>query len=380
MRRIVLLVALALVSATVAVNAQTKVAFVGVYDQMSDLQLDDEDVYDAAVWCVNTYGGEYLPVSQITPAKLSEYAALWIYYDNDYLAAAPWEIIDNSTILGYLTDYYKGGGNLLLGTYGNYLLKSMGRINLDPDIVNTGTGAANPDRFDLAISYGTWDVAPEFIDRSTDPIYADLVTAEVTRPNGLDYPVIPLHDGGWKEDHNYFWSMEISAGGPPNDNPEKLHLFETTFACQALGTWGHVADYFGAAVVRWLPQGDFHGKAITIGAAAYEWHNNSGVANQYLNNIKKMTDNALKELSKTDTGIDAVNINNAVIRINNGILKIDDESILSAKIYSVNGMIVGTYNNNQIEAGINVAGLSKGVYVVQLVNAQGNTYSRKVVK
>jgi hypothetical protein len=377
MKRVLLFGLVALVSATFALNAQSKVAFVGVYDDMSDLQLDDEDVYDAAVWCVNTYGGEYLPVSQITPAKLAEYAALWIYYDNDYLAAAPSEIADDPTVLAAITDYYEGGGNLLLGTYGNFLMSSFGRVPATSlTIVGTGTGAANPDRWDLGTSYGTWEAAPTFLDRYSDPLFAGLDTAMVLRPNGQEYPVIPLNDGGWKEDHNCFWDMSQAGLGYGNSDAGNVTVFESTYACNLLGTWGHVADYCGAGLVRWLPQGDFQGKAIAIGLAAYEWHTNSGTANQYLDNIKKLTENALDELSGNTTGITTVHNTNVTININNGILKISSENIASAKIYSVNGALVSSSATQEI----NVSNLSKGVYIVRWTDSKGNAASAKFVK
>ena len=378
MKRVLLFGLVALVSATFSLNAQNKVAFVGIYDNMSDLQLDDADMYDAAVWCVNTYGGEYLPVSQITPTKLAEYAALWIYYDNDYYAGAPSEIVDDPTILGYLTNYYKGGGNLLFCTYGNYLLGSVGRLPAALlNITGTGTGVANTDRWDIATSYGTWEAAPLFIDRSADPLYAGLSTVTVVRPNGREYTAIPLNDGGWKEDHNCFWDMSRSGLGYGNDNPAAVTSFESTYACELLGTWGHVADYCGAGVVRFLPQGAFQGKAIAIGLAAYEWHTNSGAPNQYLDNIKILTANALNELKGGNTGMNTVIHNsNILIGINDGILKIGGGNIASAQIYSVSGMLAGSYATQEI----NVSNLPKGVYLVRWMDANGNMASGKFVK
>ena len=380
MKKNVLFVALALVFATFAISAQNKVAFVGIYDNMSDLQWDDEDMYDAAVWFVNTYGGDYLPISQITPVKLSEYTALWIYYDNDYLAAAPSEIVDNPVVLGYLTDYYKAGGNLLLCTYANLLLENFGRIpnNLEK-VLGTGTGFANADQWEVSVTYGTWELAPEFFDLSADPLYAGLQTVLVDRPNGNQYPVVPLNDGGWKEDHNCFWTMAIPGNVIPNDNPDRLKVFQTTYAVQALGSWGHVVDYFGAAVARWLPQGEFAGTAITIGAAAYEWKTNSGAPNQFLDNIKKMTENALNELAGNNTSVKNAKTENVQITISGDMLTISGENIVSAKIYSVTGALLGSYNSGQITAGINVSNLPNGVYII-MIDAAGNVVSEKFVK
>jgi hypothetical protein len=173
---------------------------------------------------------------------------------------------------------------------------------LSPDILGTGTGGDNPDIWYVSPTYGTWDVAPQTFDKSTDPIYAGLTSEAKERSNGETYVIYPLIGEGWKEDHNVFWSMEIPTNIIPNDNPDHIAVFQTTYAMEALGTWTHVEDYFGAAIARWLPQGDFQGKAITIGVAAYEWKQNNGT-NPYQANVERLTKNALDELAEVNTGI-----------------------------------------------------------------------------
>jgi hypothetical protein len=380
MKKALLFGLIALVSATFALNAQNKIAFVGVYDDMSDLQLDDEDLYDAAVWFTQTYGGEYLPVSQITPAKLNEYAALWIYYDNDYLAAAPSEITDDPTVLDALTAYYKGGGNLLLCTYGNYLLKDLGRVSDYPSMTGTGTGRENGDgtgTMGLTAAYGTMMVNGGIFDRSNDPIYAGLTSITVTKDDGREYPYFPTIDGGWFEDHNCFWNMAEGVEDLGAGNAVFLTSCEELWGITALGTWGQVQDYFGACVARWHPKGDYQGTAITIGMGSYEWHaNNASMPNTYLPNIQRMTKNALDELAGVSTSINNVKLNNAAISINNGILKIGGESVVSAGIYSANGALAGSYATQEI----NVSNLTKGVYIVRWIDSKGNTASAKFVK
>jgi hypothetical protein len=129
-----------------------------------------------------------------------------------------------------------------------------------------------------------------------------------------------------------------------------------------------------------LPQGDFQGKAIAIGVAAYEWHTNSGAQNQYLDNIKKLTANALDELKGTASGINTVYSNNTVSVILKGNRLVFSGEFASASIFSVSGQSLGTYNATQIAAGISVENLQKGIYLVALTGANGQKTNAKFVK
>lgn len=312
MKKVLLTMALCLVATVFAASAQKKVAFVNVAETVNDILDDDEAA--AARWAINTYGAEYLPVSQITPQKLSEYDVLWIMVDDEYYAGLPDELLD-ATTLGYIKDYYKAGGNLLLNVFGNIMLKELGRIPFAPDIMGTGTGSNNPDIWYVVSAYGTWEAAPELIDRSSDPLFAGLTTEQTTKPNGNNYPIPPFLGAGWKEDHNCFWSMEIPDNVIANDNPDHLKVFESTYNVEALATWTHVADYFGAAIARWRPQGEFQGKAITVGAGSLEWNQNNTV-NPYQSNIDRFFKNALDELTGVNTGVETIKDMGEVINTN----------------------------------------------------------------
>ncbi|GHT78071.1 hypothetical protein AGMMS50262_20350 [Bacteroidia bacterium] len=378
MKRVLLSMALCLGAAffVANVNAQNKVAFVNVATSINDIF--DEDEKAAANWFVTTYGGEYLPVSAITPAKLNEYKVLWVYVDDDYYAGLPDELLE-ADVLSAVTNWYKAGGNLLLSTLGNLYLTQTGRINLSPDILGTGTGADNPDIWYVSPTYGTWEVAPQTFNKSTDPIYAGLTSEPKERSNGQTYVIYPLIGAGWKEDHNVFWTMEIPTNVIPNDNPSKLTTFQTTYAMEALGTWAHVEDYFGCAIARWLPQGAFQGKAITIGVAAYEWKQNSGT-NPYQANVERLTKNALDELKGSTSGISSLNTSNVKINLSDNVILISGENLISARIFNVNGSLAGNYNAAQISAGINVSHLASGVYLVNLQTENGQVVNAKIVK
>ncbi|MDR0863972.1 MAG: DUF4960 domain-containing protein [Candidatus Symbiothrix sp.] len=310
-RRVLLSIAISVVFSVFAANAANKVAYLSIYESVNDI--DDDDEKAAAQWVTTTYGGDFLPVSQVTPAKLSEYTAVWLHVDDEYYAGVPDEFIEDD-VLDAITAYYKAGGNLLLSTHGCLYLKELGRVDLNPDIVGTGTGATNPDIWYVSGTHGTWSDANgtyETFDSSSDKIYEGLTYEMLTRTNGKDYKIFPLIGAGWKEDHNVFWSMEIPGNVIPNSDPAHQTVFQTTYAMQALGTWSHVEDYFGAAIARWLPQGAYKGTAITIGVAAYEW-NQKSTTNPYQSNVQRLTKNALDELKGSTTGLVEIAVGNVV--------------------------------------------------------------------
>jgi hypothetical protein len=106
--------------------------------------------------------------------------------------------------------------------------------------------------------------------------------------------------------------MYMPANPIANDDANHLKAFESAYNMEALATWAHIVDYFGAAIARWKPQGDFQGAAITVGAAALEWHQNDAT-NPYQSNIEKVFKNALDELKSNSTGIEQIVEDNATV-------------------------------------------------------------------
>ncbi len=101
-----------------------KAGFLNVASSISAIADDDEKA--AAQWFTTTYGGDYIPVSQVGTIDLSQYAVIWIYADNENgYADAPDEIY---AVAGILSDYYKAGGNLLLTIYA--IIYSMNLVGL----------------------------------------------------------------------------------------------------------------------------------------------------------------------------------------------------------------------------------------------------------
>jgi hypothetical protein len=369
MKKNYLLLILCVLFFNVIVSASTKKAgFLNVAASVSAIADDDEKA--AAQWFTTTYGGDYIPVSQIGTIDLSQYGVLWIYADNESgYADAPDAIY---AVAGVLTDYYKAGGNLLLSIYANNLLYEFGRTDMWPNIVGgAGPGAVNPDVWSLSTAYGTWDPTKTVFDRSGDPLFTGLTTESVTRGNGSNYITIPFIGNGWKEDHNCFWTMDIADAGLPNDNSAKLTTWESTHNVTTLGTWGHVQDYFGSAISRWKPTDVYRGTCITIGIGGYEWKIKDGT-NPYQANIERLTKNALDEMKSPASALNSIQELGIKLVVVNNVLTIPNaENIAKGQIYNVNGQILKSFEQSEIKTGINVSDLTKGMYIIKLIDSTG---------
>lgn len=352
-------------------SAQTKKAgFLNVAASVSAIADDDEKA--AAQWFTTTYGGDYIPVSQIGTIDLSQYSVIWIYADNESgYADAPDAIY---AVAETINDYYKAGGNLLLSIYANNLLYEFGRTDMWPNIVGgAGPGAVNADVWQLSPTYGTWDATKTVFDRSSDPLFDGLTTESVTRGNGSNYVIFPLIGNGWKEDHNCFWTMDIADAGLPNDDVAKLTTWESTHNVTALGSWGQVQDYFGAAVARWKPTSTYQGTCITIGIGGYEWNIKNGT-NPYQANIERMTKNALDELKAGKTALKNIADLGVKIKVSNNILSVENADMINKiSLYSISGAHINTFDAVSVSNEINISTLSKGIYIVKMVDKAGNS-------
>jgi len=369
MKKKCLLFILCVLFANVAITANTKKAgYLNVASSVNAIGDDDEKA--AAQWFTSTYGGDYIPVSEIGAIDLSQYGVLWIYVDNENgLADAPDAIY---AVADELNDYYKAGGNLLLTTYANNLLQEFGRTNMWPDIVGgAGPGSENPDPWSITAAYGTWDPEQTVVDRSQDPIFDGLTTSSVTRDNGNEYTIITLIGPGWKEDHNCFWSMDITDNVIPNDQISKLTTWESTYNATTLGTWGHVQDYFGAGLVRWHPTEDHKGTCITIGFGAYEWSIKDGT-NPYQNNIEGLTKNALDELLGKTSGIKYLDVSMKVLQKDNLLSFEQSNGIGTVSLFDLRGSFLQSFDKQSIQKGIDISNLTNGLYILKIYDNLGN--------
>jgi hypothetical protein len=280
---------------TVIAQGPTKVAFIGLADDVSSIT--EPDTKAAAAWIQSTYGNDfvYLKIADITPELLADIKVIFYYFDDtgvDRNAIIPGDA-KSEIVLGAINSWYKAGGNLLLAGYGTQYLTELGRITSDymPVIYGKETGGDNPDNW--GINAGTGLTA----DRTSHPIYAGLTTSQIANPGtggtyGHDF--FPLIGPGYKEDHNSMW--DLNAIAPLSGSGNKGAAFESNTKSLILGTWQHVTDLCCAAVVEFQPNDIYDGTSIAIGTSAYEWEMNDGRDDDFASNVQKLTKNSIDYL------------------------------------------------------------------------------------
>ena len=302
-------------------NGHGNTAFLSTFDSFVNLrESGDDDEIAAAEWFLSSFGGDFLPVKDITTTDLKKYKVIWLDVSRLYgFSQFPAELC-TSSVIEAIQDYYLGGGNLLLTSYGVKYLNIIGRANnMFGELWEEGSngGTIGPDINDA--SYGPIPVYGRFfstgdnefssgpITHQDDPIfdgmtYEDRVTDVGMAPGGVTYTYrfYPLIGPGPKEVHRIVWTAdcESNAGGvyPGGiDNPMFLKSFEEEQNMEALATVEYTLAYFRVCIGRWNPTSLYKGKAITISDTGYEWYQNSRM-NPYQENVIRLTENALMEL------------------------------------------------------------------------------------
>ena len=262
-------------------KAQTKV---GIFiEKTTGLDDDEQAAYD---WFHNSYKpGHGLEKVEFTPDNISNLNAndvkvLWIPInrqgDNESVVK-PKAIYDH---VETLKKYVQDGGNLYLTNHATLLVSAIRRI-ADLYKPNTVTYAA------AAINTDTWGVNPRFADMDYrgHVLYSDFVAG--TKNNLLDDNYF-LNSGTSKEDHNCLWT-----GVSYTD-------FIKATNSHILGKWSQNGDTNNFGEVEFMPSGDYKGTILCNGLAAYEW---DCEGNEFVNNIKKFTENSISYLATIDKKI-----------------------------------------------------------------------------
>lgn len=280
-KNIVLFLLIAMVA--VGMSARKKTAFLSTFESLTDLKENgDDDEAAAADWFVNVYNGDFLPVSGVTSVNLDEYSAIWIAVDRyKGFSDFPPELTDPA-VMDAIRNYYKNGGNLLLTNHATKYLRELGRVDQYPEVVGEVQGGKVPAIWQMLPTFGSLELNSSWIpvDRSSDPIYAGLTSLKTElwgKPK--KWILYPMMEQGWKEDHNCLWRPRYigstDQGETFFDYKSAFDNFESHYNMQALACWEGTATYDILGIARWLPQGDYRGKAITIGIGCYEWHLNN---------------------------------------------------------------------------------------------------------
>lgn len=263
-------------------KAQTKV---GIFiEKTTGLDDDEQAAYD---WFVSDeYNpGHGLEKVVFTPDKIKSLSAsdvkvLWIPInrqgDNEDVVK-PSAIYDQEETL---KKYVQEGGNLYLTNHATLLVSKIGRID-EQHKPNTVTYAAAVENSDA------WGVNPRFADMDYrgHVLYSGFVAGS---KNNLWDDNYFLNSGTSKEDHNCLWT-----GVSYTD-------FIKATNSHILGKWSQNGDTNNFGVVEFMPSGSYKGTILCNGLAAYEW---DCEGNEFVNNIKKFTENSISYLANIDKKI-----------------------------------------------------------------------------
>lgn len=275
-----LLISLLVCSGQLA-KAQTKV---GIFvESTTGLDDDEQAAYDWFIGDDNLQGLDKVVFTpdNINTLNANDVKVLWIPINrqgDNIDVVKPSAIYNN---VEALKNYVKNGGNLYLTNHATLLVSEIGRIPADynPNTVTYGAPAANQD---------SWGVNPRFADMDYrgHVLYSGFGAG--SKGNLLNDNYF-LNSGTSKEDHNCLWTGISSY--TDFINATKSHIF---------GKWSQngYTDNFG--VVEFMPSGDYKGTILCNGLAAYEW-NCEG--NEFVDNIKKFTENSISYLATIDKKI-----------------------------------------------------------------------------
>lgn len=179
-----------------------------------------------------------------------------------------------------LKKYVQDGGNLYLTNHATLLVSEIGRIaeQYKPNTVTYAAAVENSD---------AWGVNPRFADMDYrgHVLYSGFVAGS---KNNLWDDNYFLNSGTSKEDHNCLWT-----GVSYTD-------FIKATNSHILGKWSQNGDTNNFGVVEFMPTKDYKGTILCNGLAAYEW---DCEGNEFVNNIKKFTENSISYLANIDKKI-----------------------------------------------------------------------------
>lgn len=277
-----------------------KAAFLLLADSWRDLPDDDEQA--AAEWFADQENCDFVHVADLATLNPDIYSVLWIMVDRLGMPLGwqnlPAELVSDESIQA-IQNYSLEGGNLYLSNMATQLTVPLQIVpdNMAPGVFGNGAGGSGNDVWTI-MPYLGWQFRPGganegkqgYYDRTEHQIFAGL---ELADPNGWGFNGIPLIGPGQREDHNCLWDCNLYGNGN-GAYPDVIANFEAVTGSMVLATWGHVQDHCVAVLVDFNPS-PVHGRCVAMGAAAYEWNQNSN-PNIYQHNVKALTTNILNYL------------------------------------------------------------------------------------
>ena len=309
--------------------------------------VDEKPEYNAAAWFEANYIekgiGRWVKLPEAAMGDLSALKAIWVNVDRVDLPDLETAGINADVVAG-LKAYVENGGNLFVTKQANNIIYEMGRMGFAPNWANGGYHMGG-DNWSINPYLALWEGLGGVIDRSEHPIYKGLVT-EVQPDHGKD--VFPMVGANARTDNNCFWidyfrkdpetggKMEATEGYThyDNGNPLRLSEYEADWNLTVLGVWGQVQDHCSGGLVVFNPEGTFKGTIISCGFAAYQW----GTSNLFIDNVQKLTANALEILAGKGTAVENVTADKTIKGVYNLLgQQVERENMVRGNIYIVDG-------------------------------------------
>lgn len=294
--------------------------------------------------------GQVIGASELSKIDVNNVKAIWCHIDRVNLQKG--SLPYSAAQIEALSNFVKQGGNLYLTKQATQLAVKIGRVPaaFDVNIYGNGDGGNGTDVWEInaQIGYmfhnsGSADEQAQYQDRRSHAIYKGMTeTTHASTDAWGSYSVFPMLGSGngtnlWREDHNCCWDFNAysySAGG--SNTVEK---FQNELSATMLGAWGQVVDFACGVLVEFQPMGEYQGRIIANGAAAYEFSPRSGT-NAYDSNVKQMTINALAYLSDDQPAVDPSTPDDDT----------QDEVLAAFPMDVVNGRISDTVSGNDFQA------------------------------
>ncbi len=315
--------------------------------------VDEKPEYNAAAWFETTYvnngTGRFVSLNEAATADLSALKVIWVNVDRVGLENIGAAGVDANVVAG-LKKFVENGGNLFVTKQANQVIFQMGRMGYAPGWAAGGYQKGGDNWVINSLILGNLG-ADNRIDQSAHPIYKD-VNFEEHEVDGYKYKKYLMVGAVSRTDNNNMWidmfRKDPTTGGLmadlagtthyDNGNPLRLTDFEQDWNCEVLGVWGHVMDACAPGLIVFNPEGNFKGQIISCGFAAYQW----GTSNNYLDNVKKLTANALDILNVVEDGpstsVENVQSSSIVKGVYNLLgQKVARENMVRGTIYIVDG-------------------------------------------
>ena len=254
----------------------------------------EQPEYNAAKWFQDTYiatrKGRFVTLDELPTLFAKGIKTLWVNIER----------INITTEEGLFTDmpaplktYIQAGGNVLLTKQATRLAYLMERIGYAPEFNAGGYSTENTNNLrSIATCMGTGEGVNEPLDKSGHRLYSGMLSY-------WDGKNVFLVAPDCKKTMNYcswqdFFTDGAEAHDYENNNIQRLKDFENAWSATVFGIQGSIGDYCFSDVVEFNATGEWQGRILAIGSAAYQW----GTSNNHveLENMKTLTSNALSYL------------------------------------------------------------------------------------